>query len=47
MVELIILILFIVGCCVAVSLALSAWLIWSIWSIWIVLIVGALVFYGF
>ena len=44
MAELIIFILFIVGCCVAVSLALSAWLIWSIW---IVLIVGALVFYGF
>jgi len=44
MMELSILVLFTVATCLAVSLALSAWLIWSIW---IILILGALVFYGF
>ena len=44
MIELSILIFFTVACCLAVSLALSAWLIWLIW---IILILGALVFYGF
>ncbi|GIT34232.1 MAG: hypothetical protein Ct9H300mP4_05510 [Gammaproteobacteria bacterium] len=44
MIELFILILFTVGSCLAVSLAISAWLIWLIW---VILILMAMVFYGF